>query len=255
MYYQKDELGSPIRLLDSAGSVRADYVYDEFGNMPERKADTEIQPFRFTGYQYDKISETYFAQAREYSCDTGRFISKDFISGFSRVPVTLNRYAYLSLIHIFRAVLARKDTFMIRERLGKELLYFDGGMGTLLQERGLEPGELPETWNLTHAEEIREIHRSYIEAGSDIILTNTFGANALKFHDDSCSLEEIVKSAVGHVRAAAEAAGAERPVYTALDVGPTGKLLKPMGDLDFETAYEAFKAVSYTHLDVYKRQG
>ena len=62
--------------------------------MPERKADTEIQPFRFTGYQYDKISETYFAQAREYSCDTGRFISKDFISGFSRVPVTLNRYAY-----------------------------------------------------------------------------------------------------------------------------------------------------------------
>ena len=53
---------------------------------------------------------------------------------------------------------------MIRERLGKELLYFDGGMGTLLQERGLEPGELPETWNLTHAEEIREIHRSYIEA-------------------------------------------------------------------------------------------
>ncbi len=112
-------------------------------------------------------------------------------------------------------------------------------MGTLLQERGLEPGELPETWNLTHAEEIREIHRSYIEARSDIILTNTFGANALKFHDDSCSLEEIVKSAVGHVRAAAEAAGAERPVYTALDVGPTGKLLKPMGDLFFETAYES----------------
>ena len=132
---------------------------------------------------------------------------------------------------------------MIRERLGKELLYFDGGMGTLLQERGLEPGELPETWNLTHADEIREIHRSYIEAGSDIILTNTFGANALKFHDDRYSLEEIVTSAVGHVRAAAEAAGAKRPIYTALDIGPTGKLLKPMGDLDFEAAYEAFKEV------------
>ena len=69
---------------------------------------------------------------------------------------------------------------MLRERLGKELLYFDGGMGTLLQERGLQPGELPETWNLLHAEEIREIHRQYIEAGSDIVLTNTFGANALK---------------------------------------------------------------------------
>ena len=57
---------------------------------------------------------------------------------------------------------------MLRERLGKELLYFDGGMGTLLQERGLQPGELPETWNLLHAEEIREIHRKYIEAGKDL---------------------------------------------------------------------------------------
>ena len=90
---------------------------------------------------------------------------------------------------------------MLRERLGKELLYFDGGMGTLLQERGLQPGELPETWNLLHAEEIREIHRKYIEAGSDIVLTNTFGANALKFHDDAYSLEEIVNAAVGHVKA------------------------------------------------------
>lgn len=132
---------------------------------------------------------------------------------------------------------------MLRERLGKELIYFDGGMGTLLQEKGLAPGELPETWNLAHPEEIREIHRRYIEAGSNIVLTNTFGANALKFHDDGCTLEEIVKSAVSHVKAAAEEAGCERKVYTALDVGPTGKLLKPMGDLEFETAYEAFKEV------------
>lgn len=132
---------------------------------------------------------------------------------------------------------------MLRERLGKELLYFDGGMGTMLQERGLQPGELPETWNLLHAEEIREIHRKYIEAGSDIVLTNTFGANALKFHDDAYSLEEIVNAAVGHVKAAAEQAGNGRRIYTALDIGPTGKLLKPMGDLDFETAYEAYKEV------------
>lgn len=132
---------------------------------------------------------------------------------------------------------------MLRERLGKELLYFDGGMGTLLQERGLQPGELPETWNLLHAEEIREIHRKYIEAGSDIVLTNTFGANALKFHDDAYSLEEIVNAAVGHVKAAAEQAGNGRRIYTALDIGSTGKLLKPMGDLDFETAYEAYKEV------------
>ena len=132
---------------------------------------------------------------------------------------------------------------MIRDRLGKELLFFDGGMGTLLQEKGLEPGELPELWNITHPDEIRSIHRRYMEAGSDIVLTNTFGANALKFHDDSCSLKEIINAAVGHVKAAAEQCGRADAVLTALDVGPTGKLLKPMGDLEFETAYEAFREV------------
>ena len=132
---------------------------------------------------------------------------------------------------------------MLRDRLGKEILYFDGGMGTLLQEKGLAPGELPETWNLEHPEVIREIHRRYIEAGSDIVLTNTFGANALKFHDERCSLKEIVESAIDHVKAAIREAGDDRRIYTALDVGPTGKLLKPMGDLDFETAYEAFREV------------
>ena len=138
---------------------------------------------------------------------------------------------------------SRKDRYMLRDRLGKELLYFDGGMGTLLQERGLAPGELPETWNVEHPEVIREIHRRYIEAGSDIVLTNTFGANALKFHDERRSLKEIVEAAVGHVKEAVREAGAGREIYTALDVGPTGKLLKPMGDLDFETAYEAFREV------------
>ena len=132
---------------------------------------------------------------------------------------------------------------MIRERLGKELLFFDGGMGTLLQEEGLLPGELPESWNITHPEIIQSIHRKYIEAGSDIILTNTFGANALKFHDDTLSLKAIVQTAVSHVHAAAKEAACGRRIYTALDIGPTGKLLKPMGDLDFETAYEAFKEV------------
>ena len=132
---------------------------------------------------------------------------------------------------------------MIRERLGKELLYFDGGMGTLLQAKGLQPGELPETWNVTHADEIKNIHKQYISAGSDIVLANTFGANALKFHCDDFPLEEIIRLAIGHVKDAAEEAGGGRRIYTALDVGPTGKLLKPMGDLDFETAYETFKEV------------
>lgn len=143
---------------------------------------------------------------------------------------------------------------MITDRLGKELLFFDGGMGTLLQEKGLAPGELPETWNISRPEVIKEIHKRYIEAGSDIVLTNTFGANALKFHAERCSLEDIVKTAVDLAKKAADEAdtissghsgisGRKRTVYTALDIGPTGKLLKPMGDLDFETAYEAFREV------------
>ena len=132
---------------------------------------------------------------------------------------------------------------MIREELGKRLLFFDGGMGTLLQAKGLKPGELPETWNVDHAREVVGIHQAYIEAGSDIILTNTFGANALKFHDGNHPLEEIVHAAVKNVREAIRCSGVKRKVYIALDVGPTGKLLKPMGDLGFDEAYEAFRQV------------
>ena len=133
---------------------------------------------------------------------------------------------------------------MILERLGKELLYFDGGTGTLLQEKGMKPGELPEVWNLTHTEEMVDIHRQYFEAGSDIVLTNTFGANALKFHNTEYELEDIVAAAVVNVKEGAWMGVHDgREAYTALDIGPTGKLLKPMGDLSFEDAYEAFKEV------------
>lgn len=133
---------------------------------------------------------------------------------------------------------------MILDRLGKELLFFDGGMGTELQNMGLQPGELPETWNVSHPEMVRQIHRNYIEAGSDILLTNTFGANPLKFQDENMSLETVVTEAVQHVKEAAKLANTQgRKIYTALDVGSTGKLLKPMGDLEFETAYEAFSEV------------
>ena len=133
---------------------------------------------------------------------------------------------------------------MIRERLGKEVLYFDGGMGTLLQEKGLKARELPEVWNIEHMEEVIEIHRQYFEAGSDIVLTNTFGANALKFRDSSYELSDIVTAAVIHVKEAASLGVHDgREVYAALDVGPTGKLLKPMGDLDFEDAVRAFGEV------------
>lgn len=133
---------------------------------------------------------------------------------------------------------------MLLERLGKELLFFDGGMGTLLQAEGLQPGELPETWNIERKETIRKIHQSYFEAGSDIVLTNTFGANALKFHDENCSLKAIIDAAVENVRFGAKAGIRDgRDYYVALDIGPTGKLLKPLGGLSFEDAYEAFKEV------------
>ena len=125
------------------------------------------------------------------------------------------------------------------ERLGKEWLFFDGGMGSLLQERGLAAGELPETWNITRPEEIQSIHRAYLDAGSDIINTNTFGANALKFPDN---LREIVESAVSNAKEARRQSGRE-DAYIALDLGPTGRLLQPMGDLPFEQAVELFGEV------------
>ena len=95
----------------------------------------------------------------------------------------------------------------MRERLGKELLFLDGGMGTLLQERGLQPGELPETWNIRKPEEIIEIHRQYYEAGSDIVLANTFGANAQKFHDDTWPLKDVIFAAVENAKKARILAG------------------------------------------------
>lgn len=123
----------------------------------------------------------------------------------------------------------------ILNELGKRIVFFDGGMGTLLQERGLEAGELPENWNLEHPDIIRELHRDYLNAGADIILANTFGANSLKFPDN---LEEIVTTGVQNAKKAVEETGGKG--YVALDVGPTGKLLKPLGTLDFEDAVSIF---------------
>ena len=124
----------------------------------------------------------------------------------------------------------------LTERLGKEWVFFDGGMGTILQAHGLKAGELPETWNLSHPDEIIALNRSYFEAGCDVVNTNTFGANALKYPDN---LREIVEAAVSHAKTARSLAGREE-AFVALDIGPTGKLLQPMGDLPFERAVELF---------------
>ena len=125
----------------------------------------------------------------------------------------------------------------ILEEMKVRRLFCDGGMGSLLQAQGLKPGELPETWNLTRRDVLISIHRSYLEAGADIMTTNTFGANRLKFKDD---LESIVTAAVENARTAVREAGHG---YVALDLGPTGRLLKPLGDLDFEDAVKLYKEV------------
>ena len=165
----------------------------------------------------------------------------------------------------------------ILEKIKTGYVYFDGGLGTLLQERGLAPGELPERWNLTHPDVIQAIHRDYLAAGCQILKTNTFGANLLKF--DEKELAAIIEAAVQNARAAIrDIDGADRQTrpaangqindahdrqmsktagrqtsavpdqqasdtadrYVALDIGPTGKLLDPLGDLSFERAVELF---------------
>ena len=132
----------------------------------------------------------------------------------------------------------------LRQRLGRERLFFDGGTGTLLQAQGLKGGELPETWNLLHPERIAALHLAYLEAGSDIICTNTFGANGLKFPaEGQFDLEALVKAAVDIARSARAEAGREKDAYIALDLGPRGKLLKPMGELDFEDAVSLYAQV------------
>ncbi|MDO4847624.1 MAG: homocysteine S-methyltransferase family protein [Clostridiaceae bacterium] len=126
-----------------------------------------------------------------------------------------------------------------KEKLGKELLIFDGAMGTILQKNGLVAGELPELWNFKNEELISGIHKQYIEAGADIITTNTFGANSLKLDGSGYSVDAVVKKACSLARKAAD--DADKKVYVALDMGPTGKLLEPYGDLPFENAYELYK--------------
>lgn len=121
------------------------------------------------------------------------------------------------------------------QRLKDNIIYLDGAMGTQLQSMGLGVGELPEEWNISRPDAVCAVHRAYLEAGSDVIYANTFGANSLRFGDRT---EEIVAAAVGIARRAAE--GFEGR-FVALDIGPTGKLLKPLGDLDFEDAVNVFK--------------
>ena len=125
----------------------------------------------------------------------------------------------------------------ILEQIKEGFVFFDGGFGTLLQAAGLQAGELPERWNIDHPDQIMQIHADYLSAGCNIIKTNTFGANSFKFQDEGeYSLKNVIERAIDHARMASDI-----PHYVALDIGPLGKLLKPLGDLDFEDAVTVFK--------------
>ncbi len=126
----------------------------------------------------------------------------------------------------------------VLEFLKDNIVILDGGMGTLLQGAGLAAGERPEIWNLAHPEVIQKIHCDYYNAGSNIVNTNTFGANILHFSADE--LDQIVKAAVENARIAAKVSEGQSKKYVALDIGPTGKLLKPYGDFEFEDAVATF---------------
>lgn len=124
------------------------------------------------------------------------------------------------------------------EFLKDNIVYLDGGMGTLLQAKGLKPGDAPERWNISHPDVICGIHRDYFDAGSNVVCTNTFGANTLKYSKDE--LEKIIRAAVKNAADARAQSSSAGEKFIALDIGPSGKLLKPLGDLDFEDAVGAF---------------
>ena len=120
-------------------------------------------------------------------------------------------------------------------------LFLDGGMGSLLQAQGLKPGEAPEIWNLTHPEKITAVHRAYYEAGSHLVMANTFGVHPLRYTIAEC--ERMIHAAVDCVKAAREQAEGGQEKFIGLDMGPCGKLLKPLGTVDFEEAVNYYAQI------------
>lgn len=137
---------------------------------------------------------------------------------------------------------------MLRKRLGKEVLLFDGAMGSVLQQAGLRIGELPEVYQMTHPKIIRNIHKEYLKAGADIITTNTFGAHPTKLANSGYDVTEIAKAAVD---LAIQARDEVNPsAFIALDIGPIGQMLKPLGTLSFDDAYAMFASLIHSVKDV-----
>lgn len=126
----------------------------------------------------------------------------------------------------------------ILDYLKNNILYFDGAMGTVLQKQGLKAGYMPEKWNTENPDAIISVHKAYFDAGANVVSTNTFGANILKFPEEE--LEEVIKNAVYNAKKAKELSKSTQEKWVALDIGPSGKLLKPFGDFEFEDAVSLF---------------
>ena len=126
----------------------------------------------------------------------------------------------------------------IKEFISDNIIVLDGATGTELQKAGLKVGELPERWNVTHKDVLINLHKSYYDAGSNVVSANTFGANSL--HYDDFELEEVIRSAIENVKTARDLSTGKQQKFIAVDIGPTGKLLEPYGDLKFEDAVSIF---------------
>lgn len=124
-----------------------------------------------------------------------------------------------------------------RQRMDQGIVVFDGAMGTMLQD-DLVPGELPELLNLTHPEVVTAVHKAYLDAGADVVETNTLNANRIKVNKAGHTVDEVIAAAVGCAKKAV--ASSQREGYVALSMGSTGVMLEPLGDLAFDEAYDIY---------------
>lgn len=125
-----------------------------------------------------------------------------------------------------------------KKYLSENIVILDGGMGTILQKKGLKPGEHPEEWNLSHSDIVSGIHKAYFDAGSNVVSTNTFGVNLIKYSPEEA--EKLIAAAVSNCVAAKNKCTGTQKKYIAFDIGPLGKLLKPYGELGFNDTVDIF---------------
>ena len=121
------------------------------------------------------------------------------------------------------------------------IVVFDGAMGTMLQQNGLNIGQSTEVFGFENPDKVMKIHKLYLDAGANIITTNTFGANEIRLEKTKYSVEKIIDNAVKIAKKAVEESDKDKPRFVALSLGPIGEILEPIGKLSFEKAYEIFK--------------